>query len=293
MRTAILSLLALLVTSTLGCSLEATNDDDEHTDSNEDALEGASAQRKAGYRVKGFGEDGLLRETRPANLSSTLPASSLGDGTGGRFVVADATGQDGRRRPVVEHRLASGALDTSFGNRGTTSIQWPESTREDVGLLADSNGAILIVQKYAGGHSRLARLKRDGSPDLSFGDAGYFAHWFGAYRDNGDSLITVVMPPSGGYLLVGKQVDNGGKISCWQRTYFARVDRSGRIMRSWEGDGLAIQKFTKSDEPTGARIVDGNKVEIQVQNVGRTSSSKCWGRNTSSTNTSHLARIWL
>lgn len=291
----ILCAAAALSVSASACIVAPESADTTSPAADESALDGSSSTPRSGYRVTSFGDKGVLPERTPEDFSNTLPALSIGDGEGGTFAVVDVPGVDGWPEPTIQHRFADGSADKTFGLTGKVRLDQfifsnGSADKAPIRLLADTDGMFLAVD--AGmwtGQTQIARFTHDGKPDSSFGTDGYVQEQFGGYGNHQDGLVTVLSLGREGYLVVGRQTRSRG--ACSYGSYFARLDRSGQRANRWAGDGLAVHVFVQSDEATGARIVDGDKVEIQVQAIGRTSN--CRGSKAGPDNDSSLAQIWL
>ncbi len=91
----------------------------------------------------------------------------------GKIVVA---GDDDAESPVVARYLASGRLDTTFGDHGFATVSGPLVASTTPAVVAQKNGAILLDLPGATGGTEamdaLVRLTSSGQPDPSFGTAG-------------------------------------------------------------------------------------------------------------------------
>ncbi|HEY2587162.1 MAG TPA: hypothetical protein VGI81_15550 [Tepidisphaeraceae bacterium] len=121
-------------------------------------------------------EAGALDSTFGTGGAMTLPA--LGSGaalyavaagpTGGTIYVGGVTGNG---LPVVARLTAAGALDTTFGNGGFTTINTGASSSA-IGALAVQSDGKIVATGPAGSGVDVVRLNTDGSLDTTFGTHG-------------------------------------------------------------------------------------------------------------------------
>ncbi|AFE05220.1 hypothetical protein COCOR_03420 [Corallococcus coralloides DSM 2259] len=127
-----------------------------------------------------FGMLGTVTHPRPA-VARLLAIKALP--TGGSLVAGTAADcHDSQNAPpctlLVSRFLASGMLDTSFGDEGVASASFNASPRSRVKLLADAAGRVSLVLSYydaaQGGADVYAvqRWEADGRPAAGFGTEG-------------------------------------------------------------------------------------------------------------------------
>jgi uncharacterized delta-60 repeat protein len=112
----------------------------------------------------------------------------------GDIVVSDCEYQSYRPHALLYRFDSTGTPVASFGHNGSLTIAHANLSCEDVPLLADRAGKILLV-----GWGHLLRVRDDGAIDTSFGDQGFveFAHKPFDGRQ-------VLLQPNGKILYVGK-----------------------------------------------------------------------------------------
>lgn len=117
-----------------------------------------------------FGDKGIVTVSAPESLFFSIE-SVASEPSGGLAIV-------GGRRGAVARLRADGSPDAAFGNNGFATVGDDDLRSTNVAFLPDGK---LIVTGYRSGEgadltqSAVAwRLLPDGSPDLSFGEGGFF-----------------------------------------------------------------------------------------------------------------------
>ena len=177
----------------------------------------------------------------------------------GRIVVVGTTNANGNYDFAVARYRKSGALDDSFSRDGKAA---PDFARFAYGVAIQENGRIVV----AGGAKddfALARYRPNGHLDHSFARNGKTTTDFG--RDDGttmtspekhDSAYDVAIQPDGRIVVAGATSGAGR----YDYIALARYRRSGRLDRSFAGDGKRIVKFTGGATAEGVAIQENGRI---------------------------------
>ncbi|WP_165243612.1 hypothetical protein [Paludisphaera soli] len=174
-----------------------------------------------------FGGDGRVlidlppREDGSPQLPTAFAAAIQADG---KILVA---GEDLHGQSFVVARLnTNGTLDASFGVGGATTIPIPGGVRGGEEILVRDDGKILIVGSTGGSTESfaIARLERDGTPDVTFDSDGVVV--VGETSSVGGAALT----PDGGILIGGERTRSMGA------TILVRLCADGSLDPSF-GDG--------------------------------------------------------
>jgi uncharacterized delta-60 repeat protein len=194
---------------------------------------------------------------------------SFSDGDGDRFAVARLS--------------ASGALDSSFGTGGKTTVNIRGLTSEDdyaPGMALDSSGHIVVAgtalislsNYYPQEDFAVARLNSDGSLDTSFASSGKTTISFAGYDD--DRAAGVAIDPSGQIVVAGtvNSTAVGAAIGV------ARLNADGSLDGAWGSGGLVTTSIqgTSIDEATNMTIT---QPDGKILVVGLTTPQSAYVRN--------------
>ena len=193
----------------------------------------------------------------------------------GRWVGAGYVSETGGQPAAAVARFTgTGALDSSFGNDppnsladGIVRIDFPGATADFASAVTvDRAGRLLVTGKtgapFTSGPNDifLARLRKDGSPDPSFGEGGFAIAGPGT-NDQGEDVAVL---PSGNILVAG--VTDGDLV-------LLRYRPSGRLDKSFGGgDGIAEAPGfgIESESNAGMVLLRGGKILVGI-NDGKAS----------------------
>jgi uncharacterized delta-60 repeat protein len=206
-----------------------------------------------------FGGDGIV--TTAIRGGHGDEARSVAIQPNGRIVVA---GTDSWERFAVARYRPDGTLDTSFSGDGIvrTNFTPGDDVAWDVAIQPD--GKIVAVGAAGFGQQgfQLARYRRDGTLDATFGDAGKVVT-----RYHGANARAVALQPNGRILVAGYNM-RGLALARYRPD--GRLDRSfsrnGTIGRVWGIFALAVAL-----QPDG-RIVVGGDYDIFAFGLARFTS---------------------
>ncbi len=141
--------------------------------------------------------------------------------TDGKVLVAGEAGTD-----ALVMRLASGALDTTFGTSGRTLVSVTGNGRYDAVAMTFGGGALVGGRRVNGAStdSVVARLKSNGKLDTTFAGNGKLTFDAGG----ADGVTAVAVTSDGGAIVAGPAGPGG---------FVARYTAAGVLDRSWAGDG--------------------------------------------------------
>jgi uncharacterized delta-60 repeat protein len=181
-----------------------------------------------------------------------------------------AAGQDdepgnGARNFALALYSPQGILDTTFGVGGKvrTDFQGFDDKANSVVSLPD--GKILLAGEMSVSigdrNFALARYKRNGDRDESFGDVGKVITDFGG---TGDTAAAAAIQPDGKIVAVGQVSSDFG---------LARYNTGGALDFSFDGDGKAVTNFFSFDEAKDLAFQADGKIlvagVIQTPSGGR------------------------
>jgi uncharacterized delta-60 repeat protein len=194
-----------------------------------------------------FGSGG--RVTTPIAGGNGDEARAVAIQANGRIVVA---GTDSMRRFAVVRYRSDGSLDTTFGGDGkvTTDFAPGDDIAWDVAIQTD--GRIVAVGGAGFGQEgfRLARYRRDGTLDPTFGDDGRVVT-----RYRGANARAVALQRNGRIVVTGYNT---------RGLALARYRPNGRLDRSFSGDGTVgavasqILALAVAVQPDGRIVVTGD-----------------------------------
>lgn len=183
-------------------------------------------------------------------LLTNRVTSSIAAQSDGHLIVAAATSA-APYKMVVTRLTVDGALDNAFGGAGTSTATVGNHASDMAGaVLVGPDDSILVGGKGSNGTGSeiaVARLHPDGTPDTSFGAAGY------ASIPLSDSYLAVhglALQSDGAVVAVG-----GAFTSLAYRWFVARFHSTGAADTSFAGNGLIT--FESGDAMAVAIAGDG------------------------------------
>jgi uncharacterized delta-60 repeat protein len=205
-----------------------------------------------------------------------------------RIVVAIRDTADTSGHVRVLRLETNGSSDNAFGTAGLASIPpcsgcriyRPEAVvvQPDGRILVAATEGLQAVALYPA-QGLVARLNADGTPDATFGTGGRKVLQFG----NDTRVETIALQPDGRIVVGGSTgpLTTPGEAS-QQRRMVARLDGSGNVDASFDGDGVAIGDFgrvqhlhvrtdgridalgTSTDGPALSRFASNGTLELAV-----------------------------
>ncbi len=157
----------------------------------------------------GFDGDGLVTTDIAGFFDRARAMAVQSDG---RILLAGSAFNNNNDEDVAVVRyLATGGLDTVFGNNGRVIIDFVSSNERATGIALQGNGRIVLAGSTRSGGDRdflALRLLVSGSPDTTFGAAGTGS----VITDLGglDDLASGVAIQSDGKILLSGLSNNGG-----------------------------------------------------------------------------------
>ncbi|HEX4795100.1 MAG TPA: SdrD B-like domain-containing protein [Humisphaera sp.] len=215
----------------------------------------------------------IFRVNSNGTLDSTFGsggAVTLSNGIGGltdaMIRLADGKlllyngGQDlgfpGNSTITVERLLATGAVDTTFGQSGITSMHF-SGYATLVGFGVDSQGRI-VVSGYADSlpgaanqDAIVARFTPDGSPDPTFGNGGFVSTAW----EHDIIVNAMAIQPDDKILLSGYVRDNGAPAFY---NALSRYNVDGSLDASFGNAGRVVAHFSPTSTTRGVLAVDAS-----------------------------------
>lgn len=209
-------------------------------------------------------------------LARVMPTGELDTtfGTGGRAIADVALSQDGLLaltlqkdgkilgagygfangfyHVAVARFEASGVLDTTFGNGGSTIIVNGVSHSGAHAIAVQSDGRIVIAGDYVNGASRdlvALRLNADGTLDTSFGNGGRVFAGFGATTESRQGLAI----QSDGKIVIAGYGSGAAGSSAFVAL---RLNGDGTFDTSFDGDGRLVFDFDGANDVARAVALD-------------------------------------
>lgn len=153
----------------------------------------------------------------------------------GKTIGAGWTDDGANVRAFVQRLNLDGTPDPSFGTGGTVYSQGLGELRYAYAVALQSTGNVLVAglvyDMNADGNAMLLRLLPDGTPDDSFGTAGYLSLDYGAGFGFQSAWAMAVLPDDR-IVLVGEEGENG--VAC------VRLTAEGVMDGAFGTDGLAL-----------------------------------------------------
>ena len=200
-----------------------------------------------------FGDGGLV--TTAIRGGHGDEARSVAVAANGRIVVA---GTDSWERFAIARYLPDGSLDPSFGNDGIVGADFQPSDDIAWDVALQPDGRIVAVGGAGYGQLgfELARFRRDGSIDPTFGDGGRVT-----LRYRGANARSVAIAPDGRIVVSG--------YNAWGLAV-ARFRADGSLDRSFADNGVlapptpSVGGFAVALQPNGRILVAGDRDIFQV-----------------------------
>lgn len=205
----------------------------------------------------GFGQQGSATADFDNGRDEARAVARLADG---RLLVAGVAQPEGGTDDFAVARfLASGALDTSFGNQGWTVVDLDGSTDTARDLVVQPDGRILLAGEGmfpSNGFTRdfvVVRLNADGSLDGGFGSSGVARLSVGNFDEGAaldlmaDGRIVVGGSSDGDYVVVSFTADGSadtsfgtGGVVTFDFVGESDFMRDLIVLDDWQGEGERI-----------------------------------------------------
>jgi uncharacterized delta-60 repeat protein len=178
--------------------------------------------------------DGSLDPSFGSGGIATVPIGSVAQATGlaiqsdGKIVLGGAAVTD-HHRFVVARLNANGSIDSSFGTGGVTKFE-PDGVAW--GLVLQPDGRIVLAGEATSNNQRVfmaARVRSNGTPDLSFGNRGVVLVPIGSNAWG----MAVTRQPDGKLLLTGSAVAGSNVVAT------VRLLSNGSLDSSFGSGGIA------------------------------------------------------
>jgi uncharacterized delta-60 repeat protein len=180
----------------------------------------------------------------------------------GHILIAGSTTASGGGDVAVTQLNPDGSLDTTFGTRGTATVDFGGSDLAS-SILRDSAGRIVVAGQTSagtgGGDFAVARLTAAGALDPSFGTAGKTLVDFSGI----DRAFAAALAPDGGVVVVG-----GSNITGAGTYAVARLTAAGALDSAFASGGKATVDFGDGQgdvaravvlQPDGKIVVSGTE----------------------------------
>lgn len=209
-----------------------------------------------------YGESGV-------SASVPLDAQFLAVDDQGRTLLAGDAGVGGhchdcQPTPVtaVARLLPNGALDRSFGKKGTLLLPLPKSEGPVTGLVVEPDGSIVV-----GSETTIFGVTPGGQANPSFGDGGTVAI---------DGNIGAITQTSSGDLVVAA---NSARFCCGNRSSFVlhAFLADGRPDSSWASGGVAKIAVDEVDVPTALAALPEGGVMLAGESAAANEPKGCSG----------------
>lgn len=184
----------------------------------------------------GFGSGGIVVPNRYHQVAPRLALQP-----DGKIVLA--TRGESAGGPVFLYRFgANGTPDEGFGSSSTGTASMPSPTGVSIASVAGvsiaSGGEIVVAVRaslFSGkGVVGLARFNGNGTPDGSFGQAGFVS----AERSSTWLPLSFVLEPDGRMLVCGYAAPSPGRF--FLDAFVARFTADGALDTSFDADGIAL-----------------------------------------------------
>jgi uncharacterized delta-60 repeat protein len=168
----------------------------------------------------------------------------------GKIVVV---GTANRKFAVARYNI-DGALDPSFGNEGKVTTDLTTGLDYAIAVTSQDGGKIVVVGKAGYRGFALARYRRSGTLDESFGEGGTVRTFFGPYPVRA-SANDVAIQPNGQIVAAGWAGRN------YVHFALARYNHDGTLDSSFGRDGRVRTDIGRSVEAAqGVAIQDNGKI---------------------------------
>lgn len=192
-----------------------------------------------------FGGDGKVRTEFWLGDAGAVDVAIQPDG---KILVAGSTAGEW----AVARYEADGTLDTSFGRDGKVRTDFTSGPDNASALVIQSDGKIVVVGRAGYRGFALARYRRGGSLDSSFGDEGKVRTFFGSLDSVRASADGVAIQEDGKIVAAGWAGGN------YVRVALARYEVNGTLDTSFGGDGRVRTDFGDSAEAASDVAIQAN-----------------------------------
>lgn len=170
---------------------------------------------------------------------SDTVAYAIGLTTDGKIVAGGYTGSGASQNFLVYRLMSSGALDTTFGTSGKTTVSLSSTTRdriESLAVLPDDSiiaGGYAAVVSPSADYARigLAKFTAAGALDTTFNSTGYYLGTAQMNDIGGNFWMTILREPTGNILaLAGRRHNAAGQVPSKNTVmYVERRDATGQL----------------------------------------------------------------
>jgi|GEM_PF-5780168 len=171
--------------------------------------------------------------------------------------------------------LAAGQLDPSFGDGGLLRSFFPAT--EQANAIALGPGGTIVIAGHDGygiADFVIIRLKRDGSPDTSFGFGGQMITDFSTGGSISEDIPTAVAVQANGKILVGGTGVFGNYDPLQRRTVYSRdmvvvrYNVDGTLDPTFGTEGVAHVDFGDDETSAGMVLQPDGKVVLAGSSLG-------------------------
>ena len=214
------------------------------------------------FKVLRYSRDAVHEQTYATGLGTAYSALKLPDN---RMLVV---GRSTLGNLVVSRHLATGELDDTFGNSGSTQVEVLDPTGTDTGYRAtlQADGKILIAGTTDTGADTdvmLARLSYDGVPDTTFTVYGEDAVSLRFGDGTDDVGHAIAVQPDGKIVVAGSA---GSQIGLAR--LLGDSDQSGAANNQAPVNSVPPSQSTTMDVPLAFTAYGGNAISISDPDAG-------------------------
>ena len=174
------------------------------------------------------------------------PAIAIGP-RGGLVVASTLVGRSGAESLAVARLTADGRRDPSFSDDGKAVIRFASPPSDDVDLVVQQDGRIVIGLTLflpAGSSFALVRLLGDGTRDATFGGRGRVIARFGP----GDDELHSIAIQTDGMILAGGGVRPGPAASSMSSFGLARFHSAGQLDPTFGSGGVVTTSIVPAND---------------------------------------------
>jgi uncharacterized delta-60 repeat protein len=208
-----------------------------------------------------FGENGKFHKNF---FGSTEDATDIATQSDGRLIIVGNTYRDATATDIMLSRYQDdGSLDPSFGVGGIVTADFFHGSEYAVAVAIQPDDKILVAARVSvppGRSLGLARFKKDGKLDRSFGEDGLAAVDF---FDFSESVNNLVIQPDGKIIVVGE----AGQPGVGHVTAIVRFLSDGNLDSSFGLSGRVTSNFGDPDAFAG--IISSQATDVALQNDGK------------------------
>jgi uncharacterized delta-60 repeat protein len=231
------------------------------------AGDAASTRTQSDFLVAQYNADGTLDTTFGSGGYTATDFNRLNDivfavavQADGK-IVAGGTVASGGRTTTSDFGLvrynATGALDTTFGNKGKVITNLGAASEQINSVLVDGSGRILVggyTTNAAGQNvAALARYNANGTLDSTFGSGGKLVTSIRVTI--GYTSDQIVLQPDGKIVLAGVAPDTATNL---QRFVVARFNANGTADTGFGSGGVVATQVGQFNDAYGAVTIDGS-----------------------------------